>query len=157
VNYQEILVTALLSFFLGLISGLALLKTKFSSDRRLDKIRRIMPHIEIVQPIVESLAINCAHSQKLIEKNDNDELTHYLERTAKDFELFGSWFIDFADKGMKPELQSLDNNLFLGLSGANVYFQMVRNHGTKYILENMKEIRQSLLKTDQLIKEFLRS
>jgi uncharacterized protein (DUF1330 family) len=116
-----------------------------------------MPYVEIVHPIVESLAINIAHSQKLVEKNDDEELTRYLTRTANDFESFGSWFLDFAEKGMKPELESLNYNLLSGLSGTNVYFQMVKNHGSKYILENVSEIKKSLCQTEQLLIEFLKS
>lgn len=153
----EILVTGLVSFILGLISGLVIQRVKFQYDRRLDKIRRLMPYVEIVHPVFESLAINMEHGQKLIEKNDSEELARYLDRMVKDFESFGSWFVDFAEKGMKPELESLNYNLLSGLSGANVYFQMVKNHGTRYILENMNEIKQSLGKTEQLLNEFLKS
>ncbi len=156
-TFEEVFATGILSFLLGLISGLAIQRVKFSNDRRLDKIRRLMPYVEIVHPIVESLAINIAHSQKLVEKNDDEELTRYLTRTAKDFESFGSWFLDFAEKGMKPELESLNYNLLSGLSGTNVYFQMVKNHGSKYILENVKEIKKSLCQTEQLLNDFLKS
>jgi hypothetical protein len=154
---SEVIATGIVSFVLGLISGLVIQTVKFRYDRRLDKIRRLMPYIELVHPIFESMAIDMEHGKRLMEKNDSDELIRYLNRMAKDFESFGSWFVEFAEKGMKPELESLNYDLLSGLGGANVYFQMVKNHGAKYILENMNEIAESLTKTKQLLNEFLKS
>jgi hypothetical protein len=157
VTIEEALVTGILSFFFGLISGLLIQRVKFDNDRRLDKIRRIMPHAEIVHPILESLTIDVAHAHKLLEKNDDEELTRYLARTAKDFESFNIWFLDFAEKGMKPEMESLNYNLHKGLNGVNVFCQMIRNHGTRYIPENITEIQQTLWQTQKFLNEFLRS
>ncbi len=154
---EEALVTGILSFFFGLISGLLIQRVKFDNDRKLDKIRRIMPHAEIVHPILESLTIDIVHAHKLLEKNDNEELTRYLTRTAKDFESFNTWFLDFAEKGMKPELESLNYNLHKGLNGINVFCQMIRNHGIRYVLENMTEIQQALGQTQKFLNEFLKS
>jgi hypothetical protein len=153
---SEILATVLVGFIFGLFSGLLIQRKKFRDDLKLDKIRRLMPYIEVFHPTFESLVINVKHCQKLIEKNDSTELTRYLNRIYADFESFGSWFVDFANRGLKPELESIDYSLLLGLNGANVYFQLAKNHGTRYVLENINEIERSLGKTKQLLDEFLK-
>jgi hypothetical protein len=150
-------ITASLGFFFGLLIGLLVQREKFRDDLKRDKIRRVIPYIEVFQPIFESLVINIKHSQKLIEQNDSTELARYLDRVHSDFESFGSWFADFIGKGLKPQLESLNYNLLLGLNGTNVHFQSVKNHGTRYILENIAEIGQSLGKTERLLNEFLKS
>ena len=150
------MLTAVLSFGSGLLIGYLVQRKKFHDDLKLDKIRRLMPYVEVFHPIFESLVIDVRHGQKLIEKNDSTELTHYLDRILADFDSFGSWYADFADKGLKPQMESLNYNLLSGLNGTNVYYQLVKTHGTRYIFENINEIALSLGKTERLLKEFLK-
>ena len=154
---SELIGTGLISFVVGIFSGFFIQEIKFRKDRKRDKLLRLMPYMEIIHPIFESLMIDIEHAKKLAEKNDSEELNRYHERISKDFESFGIWFVDFAEKGLKIKLESIDLDLLLGLRGLNVFSQMIKNRGVKYIFENINLLSQSLINTEYLLKEFLKS
>jgi len=152
----EDLTVAFFGFLLGLISGVVIQSLKFKHDRKLDKIRRLMPYMEIVHPIVETLLIDVEHGLKLQEKDDLPELDRYLIRVADAFSPFAEWYSDFVERGMKAELQSLEYELFAGLYGIFVYYQLTKIHGVETISQNLKEIGANLKKTISMLEEFLK-
>ena len=148
--------TAMLSFLLGLIGGVIIQSVRFRYNRRLDKIRRVMPHMETVHPIFETLMIDAEHACRLQEKNDASELDRYIARISETFNSFGKWYSEFVERGMKPELQSLDYNLYAGLYGIFTYHQMTKIHGVQFLSQSLVDIGAKLGKTMTLLEEFLK-
>lgn len=150
-------ITGVLGFLLGLFGGLIIQKEKFKDDLKLDKIRRLMPDVEEVQPILKSLIINIKHTLILIDNNDRDELNRYLDRIFIDFENYSKWFTGFLNKGFEPKMESIDYSLLVGLKGINVFSQLIKNNGTGYIQSNIQGIEDSLFQAECLIDNFLKS
>lgn len=152
----EDLTVAFVGFLLGLLSGIVIQSLRFSYQRKLDKIRRVMPYVETVHPILETLVINVEHCSRLQEKNDTVEMQRYLKRATGALNSFGEWFSGFAERGLKPELQSLKYDLYAGLYGIFVYYQMTKIHGIEFVSQNLEEIGTNLERITKLLEEFLK-
>jgi len=112
--------------------------------------------METVHPIFESLMINVEHGFRLQEENDVSELNRYIARISETFSSFGEWYAELVERGMKPELQSLDYGLYAGLYGIFVYHQMTRIHGVQFVSQYLSDIRRDLKKTMPLLEGFLK-
>ncbi len=152
----ENLPSAIFGFILGLVSGIIIQTVKYGYDRRLDKVRRLMPHIEIVHPILEALIIDIDHTSKLREKDDQAEYDRYTTRITGVFGTFRSWYTEFAEKGLKPELQSMNYDLYASIYGIYVCSQMTKDQGTNFISQNLDDVREKLHRTMNLVEEFLK-
>jgi hypothetical protein len=151
------LMIALFSFFLGLVSGIIIQTMKFRYDRKLDRIRRVVPDLENVHPILEVLIDDIDHEIKLQKRYDSGEIIRYSARIKKGLNLYREKYTEFVAKGLKPELLSLDHELYSGLQGIFVYCQLVDNYGEETILKNLQDINRTVKETMSLLEIFLKS
>jgi len=144
-----------LSFLAGLFSGIIIQSLRFRYERRLDMIRRLMPYMETLHPIFESFVMDVEHVMKLQEINDAQEFDRYVGRISETLNTYGSWYSAFVAEGMKPELQSLNYDLYAALYGIFVYYQMSRKHGDQFLSQHLVDLQKDLKRAKILLEQFL--
>ena len=154
--YIGYIIVAILDLIVGFIIGMIVQSKKFSHDLQLDKIRRLTPHMEKIHPICETLITNIEHAIALLDSSDQEEFNRYLERTQNGLYDYGVWFESLSSEGLKPELQSLDYNLYASLYGIFVYYKMAKNEGRLFLQQQMKTVTKDLKRTQRYLENFLK-
>lgn len=153
----EIAATGLLSFIFGLIIGIFSARTRFKYDRRLDKIRRLTPFMERIQPLYEHLNIDSEHCIKLRETIDNDEFNHYLSRINDYITNFGNLYTNLRGEGLADLLHNFDEELYNNLVGTFVFYQYKKDQEFLYLAQNLNDIHDNAVRTKNAINQFFKT
>jgi hypothetical protein len=151
-------------FVLGLFSGLAsgilvgyiVEHFRLRNAQRLEKLKRLTPHIEVVHPIVEELSDDVAYFQKTQLRNDSLGEHAFTSHILNSFDKYGTWYENFLSNGYRTELESVNKWLSLSLYGLFVHSRMVKKYGEDHVFREIFSIKKSLDESRVFIEKFLK-
>jgi hypothetical protein len=131
-------------FLLGLVGGFIvgyLLEHKrFKHSLKIEKIKRLSPHLESAFPILEKLDQDSDYATRIQQRDDENEFNRITDRLCSEMEEFYAWYLQFQEDGLKPELQSVNRLLCAYLDGMFVFAKMSIRYRESYISQKTKEI-----------------
>jgi hypothetical protein len=150
-----------MGLFSGLLSGLlvgyVVEHYRLRNGLRIERMKRLTPHIEMVHPIIEELCDDASYFQKSHLRTDGSEEQNLAIKIGVTFDKYGTWYQHFQSNGLKPELAATSKSLFALLSGLFVHSTMTKKYGKDYIYREIDEIANSMQKCLLEVEQFLAS
>ena len=155
----------LINFIAGLLSGLisgvvvgyVIEHYRLKNGLKIERIKRLMPHIEVVHPIVEELRDDLAYLQKTQTRTESEDDPNFMQKICRTLDKYGAWYTQFQSNGLKPELGATNKELFAYLNGLSVHSKMAKKYGQDYVLREINQISKSARVCVSMIEQFLRS
>lgn len=149
------------NFFLGLFSGLIvgivvgliIEHIRLKNALKIERIKRLAPHLELVHPVLERIQEDGAYL-KVIQTRD-DDFQELVRKICEGFEEYRTWYKVFRENGLKPELEHSSKYLYALINGVFVHAQMADKYGIQHILSNIKEILEKVCDCQKEIGSFL--
>ena len=148
------LVSGLLS---GVIVGYIVEHYRLKNELKVERIKRLTPHVEIVHPIIEELCDDVIYFQKAQMRKGYSEDPSFIKKIGIAFDKYETWYIQFQSDGLKPELSATRKQLFNLLNGLFVHSRMSRKYGQDYVLREINEISTSAKDCLSELEQFLSS
>ena len=139
----------------GLVVGIAVQYVGFKQALRIEKIKRLSPHLERAYPIIEKLSRVARYGVKAQESQDAADLDGALNKLVFSIDEYVAWFSGFREAGMVPVLESLDLELSARLTGVSVYANGCRVQGQRYLYERIQEFADYVTKCEIKLKKRL--
>lgn len=145
------------SFILGIFSGVIIHHFQFKYSLKIEKIKRLAPHLEAISPIIEKLVQDSEYAKMIQMRDEEDEFNRVLENIAVSLEEYGIWYHRFTTSGMIPELESIDSELLARLNGVYAFVRLNKLHGVQYLSQNVKVFAEHCGKCNIKLKSRLSS
>lgn len=143
------------SFLVGLAVGIAVQYVRFKQELRIEKIKRLSPHLERAYPIIEKLGRVARYGVKAQESQDTADLDGALNKFVASIVEYAAWFSGFREGGMVPVLESLDSELSARFTGVSVYANGCRAQGQRYLYEHIQDFADYVTKCEKELKKRL--
>lgn len=129
-----------LGFVAGLLTGIVVQYFGFRFASRIEKMKRLSPHLEAAFPIVDKLNGDTRYAVHVQAQGEVEHLAPVLKKIALSLEEYRIWFAGISRRGMIPELESLNGILSGRLVGLFNYANLGRTHGLEYISQKMPHL-----------------
>lgn len=133
-------VSILASFAFGIITGVLVQYARFRYSSRLEKMKRISSYLESAFPIVEKINHDSKYAAGIQLQDDEAHLSLLLEKVGLSLNEYSDWFAEFRERGMVPELESLNQTLSNHFVGLFMYARLSRLHGLEYISQRVRHL-----------------
>jgi len=138
-----------LDFFLGVLSGIVvgyvIQLVRYKHDLRVEKIKRLAPHLELAYPIVDRSSQDSEYTVGIQNRKDEKQMDAMLEKLTADLSEYHFWYTRYQENGLKPELRSVNEILDAYLNGLFVYSQLSKMHGKSYIHQRLSDLAKHLM------------
>lgn len=130
----------LVDLAIGLMSGILIgwfgQWLRFRYSLKVEKIKRLAPHLESAYPIVEKLYLDSKYANQVQPQSDQLALKQVVNRIAVSLKEYHNWFENFRESGMCPQFESLDNELYGRFAGLQNFASLSLQMGADYIQQN---------------------
>ena len=129
----------------GLSTGILVEHQRLKHALRVEKTNRLAPHLEAASSVVFKIEENTDFVLRMLHSSGyvEQEALPHISKLKSAFEQYVSWYLQFQEKGMRPELESVDRELYDHLTGLFNMGRQVSRHQDDYISQNIETISQA--------------
>ncbi len=156
-NWINFIAGLLAGLFSGVAVGYVVEHYHFKNGLKMERIKRLMPYIEVVHPIVEELRDDLAYLQKTQMRTEGEEDSNFMQKICRTLDKYLSWYTQFQSNGLKPELAATNKELLTYINGLSVHSRMTKKYGQDYVLREINQISKSARICVLILERFLSS
>jgi hypothetical protein len=94
---------------------------------RIEKIKRLAPHLEDVFDIIDTLNQDIEYFKKIRDRSDKKEEKDLTSKICGRLNKFCAWYVKLRGNGLVPELRSINEGLHNYLNGLSVLAMAYRS------------------------------
>jgi hypothetical protein len=141
---SETLNGILVGFMSGLFSAILIEEARFRHSSKIERMKRVFPVLSPVHPLIDKITEDVRHAIKVQTRNEHTVFLTILAQIFASFSNYKNWFEDFRQKGLIPELESLNSRLAGHINGLYSYAVIINdaeeNTRALYIQQKLEEI-----------------
>jgi hypothetical protein len=122
----------------GIIVGVIVEHFRLRHTLRVEKIKRLAPHLEAATPLVTRIDEHAEFAMRMIHASGGHDPSVQITNLKSALNQYVDWYSQFQEKGMRPELESIDRELYDRMTGLFNLSRFSSSYGDAYVSQNVE-------------------
>lgn len=150
----QVMVSLAVAVVSGIIVGVVVERFRLRNILKIEKIKRLAPYVEAASPLVTRIDEHAEFATKMLHGSGEHEPSAQITKLKSVLIQFVEWYSQFEQRGMRPELESIDRELYDHLTGLFNLARFCSLYGDTYLSQNLDRIREATNGTKSRLNRF---
>jgi hypothetical protein len=122
----------------GTIVGVIVEHLRLRHTLRVETIKRLTPYLEAATPLVTRIDEHAEFAMRMLNASGGHDPSVQITNLKSALNQYVDWYSQFQEKGMRPELESIDSELYDRMTGLFNLSRFSSSYGNAYVSQNIE-------------------